>query len=44
MKYVVYKTTNLVNSKYYIGVHRTNDPNDDYLGSGNLIKRAINTF
>lgn len=44
MKYVVYKTTNLVNSKYYIGVHRTNDPNDDYLGSGKLIKRAIKKY
>ena len=24
MKYIVYKTINLINNKIYIGVHRTN--------------------
>ena len=34
-KYIVYKTTNLVNLKIYIGVHRTDiDTNDGYLGCG----------
>lgn len=41
MYFTVYKTTNLINGKIYIGVHRTDDPFDDYLGSGLLISRAI---
>lgn len=42
--YLVYKTTNLVNGKIYIGKHETNDINDGYLGSGNLIRRAIKKY
>lgn len=36
MKYIVYKTTCLVNSKIYIGYHRTSNPEvfDGYLGCG----------
>lgn len=41
MFYTVYKTVNLLNGKFYIGVHKTEDPNDEYLGSGKLIKRAV---
>ena len=41
MFYTVYRTTNLVNGKYYFGVHKTTNPDDDYLGSGNYIRRAI---
>lgn len=37
----LYKTTNLINSKYYLGVHTTNDLNDEYLGSGRAILAAI---
>ena len=37
--FIVYETTNLINGKIYIGVH--NDPDDDYLGSGLNIKRAV---
>jgi len=33
MLYTVYKTQNLVNGKYYFGVHKTNNPYDGYLGS-----------
>lgn len=35
MNYIVYKTTNIINNKIYIGVHRTNpDIFDGYIGCG----------
>ena len=39
----VYKTTNLVNAKVYIGRH-VKSFNPKYLGSGLLIKKAINKY
>jgi hypothetical protein len=42
--YVVYKTTNLINGRYYIGKHKTTNPNDTYLGSGTVIKAAIKHY
>ena len=44
MFHTLYMTVNLVNSKYYIGVHSTHDPYDDYLGSSPLLKRAIKKY
>lgn len=39
-----YKITNLLNGKYYYGVHNTDDLNDGYLGSGKLLKVAIKKY
>jgi len=44
MFYIVYKTTNLLNNKIYIGLHETEDINDSYLGSGILLKKAIKKY
>ena len=39
---IIYKTTNLVNNKIYIGQDKNNNPN--YLGSGKKLKRAIKKY
>lgn len=44
MFYYFYKITNLINNKYYYGVHSTNNLNDGYLGSGVAIKRACKKY
>jgi len=42
--YTVYKITNTLNGKIYVGMHQTKDLNDRYYGSGSLIKRAIEKY
>ena len=42
--YTVYKITNLINQKFYIGVHKTKDPHDQYMGSGVAIRKAITKY
>ena len=44
MFYIIYKTTNLINGKYYIGQHKTKKLNDGYLGSGTLFRYALKKY
>lgn len=37
----IYVTTNLIDGKYYIGQHKSDDLNDSYFGSGKYLQRAI---
>lgn len=38
--YYLYKITNILNYKIYIGIHSTDNLNDDYMGSGQALIRA----
>lgn len=40
----VYKTTNLINGKIYIGQHHSEIFDNNYLGSGKLIRRAFKKY
>ena len=39
--FYLYKITNLVNTKIYVGVHKTSNLEDGYMGSGKVVNRAI---
>jgi hypothetical protein len=43
--YYIYQTKNLIDEKIYIGVHLSNNiENDKYIGSGLHLKRAIQKY
>jgi len=40
----IYKTTNLITGKFYVGMHSTFNINDDYIGSGKYLWRSIKKY
>lgn len=42
--YLIYKITNKLNGKFYIGKHITENIDDGYMGSGLAIRRAIKKY
>lgn len=44
MNYIIYKLTNQINGKIYIGKHVTENINDGYFGSGYYLSRSVKKY
>jgi hypothetical protein len=40
----IYKTTCMLNDRYYFGMHSTDNINDGYMGSGRRLKRSLKKY
>ena len=40
----IYRTTNLLNGKFYVGMHSTDDLEDGYVGSGKILGYSIRKY
>lgn len=44
MFYLIYKITNCINNKIYVGSHKTKNIDDGYMGSGKYLNRAYQKY